>query len=75
MKARLVLLIHGLILMGILYQLVDQHSAVVPGMQNAESIALNKDHIGIAKFMDGNDADLRFLCRTCRGWPETRRQK
>lgn len=42
-------------------QLVDQYSAVVPGTQNAESVALKKDHFGIAKFSHSSDWDFRTL--------------
>ena len=30
-------------------------------MQNAESVALKKDHIGIGKFEDANDWDFRTV--------------
>jgi hypothetical protein len=39
-------------------QLVDKYSAVVPGMQNAESVCLNKDHVGMAKFDRDDDWDF-----------------
>lgn len=42
-------------------QLVDQFSAVIPGMQNAESVGLKKDHIGMAKFGDRGDWDFQTL--------------
>jgi len=46
---------------GMSIKLVDQYSAVVPGMQNAESVGLNKDHSGIAKFDRQNDWDFTVV--------------
>jgi hypothetical protein len=40
-------------------QLVPKSSATIP---NAEAIALNKDHIGIAKFQNHDDSDLKVIC-------------
>ena len=42
-------------------QLVDQYSAVVPGMQNAESVGLNKDHVSMAKFDREDDWDFKVV--------------
>lgn len=43
------------------HQLVSQYSAVVPGMQNAESIAFHKNHNGLCRFRDGQDRDFKML--------------
>jgi len=43
-------------------QLVSRSSAVVPGIVNAEAIAINKDHVGIAKFASSNDEDFQTIC-------------
>jgi hypothetical protein len=42
-------------------QLVDRYSAVIPGMQNAESIGLNKDHVSMAKFDRYDDWDFTVV--------------
>lgn len=44
-------------------QLVERMSAVIPGATNAESIGLNKDHIGLAKFEEDADGDFVILSR------------
>jgi hypothetical protein len=35
---------------------------VVPGTVNAEAIAINKDHIGMAKFDSPQDDDFQTIC-------------
>jgi hypothetical protein len=43
-------------------QLVTKSSAVVPGMVNVEAIAINKDHVGLAKFSSSEDDDFQTVC-------------
>jgi hypothetical protein len=45
-----------------LFQLVPKSSAVVPGTVNVEAVAINKDHVGMAKFPSSNDEDFQTIC-------------
>jgi hypothetical protein len=45
-----------------LFQLVPKSSAVVPGTVNVEAIAINKDHVGMAKFSSSEDEDFQIIC-------------
>ena len=40
---------------------MEQHSAVVPGARDAESVALHKDHVGMAKFGREDDCDFKIV--------------
>jgi hypothetical protein len=44
------------------FQLVPKSSAVVPGMVNVEAVAINKNHVGIAKFPSSKDEDFQTIC-------------
>ena len=40
---------------------MEQHSAVVPGARDAESVSLHKDHVGMAKFDREDDCDFKIV--------------
>ena len=44
------------------FQLVPKSSAIVPGTVNVESIAINKDHVGMARFPSSEDEDFQTIC-------------
>jgi hypothetical protein len=41
--------------------LVGQSCAIIPGVQNVQTVALKKDHVGIAKFDHMGDEDFRIV--------------
>jgi hypothetical protein len=44
------------------FQLVPKSSAVVPGTVHVEAVAINKDHVGMAKFPSSEDEDFLTIC-------------
>jgi hypothetical protein len=44
------------------FQLVPKSSAIVPGTVNVEAVAINKDHVGMAKFPLSEDEDFLTIC-------------
>jgi len=44
------------------FQLVSKSSAAILGTVNAETVAINKDHIGMAKFTSSEDEDFKTIC-------------
>ncbi|GLB39606.1 hypothetical protein LshimejAT787_0701160 [Lyophyllum shimeji] len=47
--------------------LVPRSSAVVPGVRDAQAIAINKDHSGMSKFASSEDDDFRTVLESVRG--------
>jgi hypothetical protein len=45
-----------------LFQLVPRSSAIIPGTVNVETIAINKDHVGMTKFPSSEDEDFQTVC-------------
>jgi hypothetical protein len=42
-------------------QIVPKASAVVPGMRDAESVEIRKDHTSLTKFRDSSDNDFQTV--------------
>jgi len=42
-------------------QVVSKASAVVPGMRDAESVEIRKDHTNLVKFQNSSDGDFQTI--------------